>query len=271
MKTLSSRLEKKRRSLLKRYDPEELHALRVTLRRMRSRLKQTPGKKARKLRQELGALADTTNAARDWDTLLPGVPALLPADAYEQLAPLLKRQQDAARERVIRMLQSRQWSRTVERWKQQEHRQPRAQDNRPDQSPKGLSRSQHKMLSAWRKALAQNDDKRWHKLRVTIKDLRYQLDVTPKKARSANTRNILAMCKQLQEDIGDWHDTVVHSQQLRELACTLDPVSNALACDALDNLRETIEERGRARLQQVKSTLGQPDALLLLAPAADRM
>ena len=69
MKKLTRRLKKRRLALLERYDEEELHQLRITLRRMRAQLKGAEQSRLQQLRRDLGTLADTTNAARDWDTL----------------------------------------------------------------------------------------------------------------------------------------------------------------------------------------------------------
>ena len=269
MKTLSRRLEKKRQLLLKGYDPENLHALRVTLRRMRSRLKQVPGKKARQLRGELGVLANLTNGARDWDTLLINAGQMLSEDQFEQLAPWLTKQHVDAHQRVIRLLQSESWFSPARRWAhhEQEHRQLR--EDHSGYSEQGLSRTLQKVVTARRKALSRNDDKRWHKLRIAIKNLRYQLDATPKKKRSARTREILTLCRQLQVDLGEWHDTVVHDQLLRELAYTMDPTRYPLACGALKSLREAIAQRGLRDIEKAKSRLNQMHASMALAPAAE--
>ena len=87
MKKLTRRLEKRRRALLDHYDEEDLHQLRITLRRMRGRLEGTDDKERRQLRKDLGALADTTNPARDWDTLALYARARLNTRQFESLAP----------------------------------------------------------------------------------------------------------------------------------------------------------------------------------------
>jgi len=75
LENLSGSLQKKRLSLLETYDAEDLHQLRVGLRRMRSHLKSRSGSKARSLRHQLGTLADAYDpetdveklkAVRDW-------------------------------------------------------------------------------------------------------------------------------------------------------------------------------------------------------------
>ena len=70
MKDLYRKVGKLRRKLLRDYDAEKLHKLRIALRRARGILRNRTEPEARLLRDELGLLADTTNAARDWDTLV---------------------------------------------------------------------------------------------------------------------------------------------------------------------------------------------------------
>ena len=119
------------------------------------------------------------------------------------------------------------------------------------------------------RALSHNNDKHWHKLRIAVKDLRYQLDATPKNQRSATTRELLTLCKQIQVDLGEWHDTVVHDQLLRELAPTANPIRHPLACGAVHTLREAIARRGLRDIERAKSKLGQMDSSMALAPAAE--
>lgn len=271
MKTLSRRLEKKRKLLLDNYDAEALHALRVTLRRMRSRLKQIPGEQARQLRRELGALADATNSARDWDTLLINARCILSAEQFAQLAPWLEKQQSDAHQRVIHTLQSETWTATAGHWARHEKKHPQAREQQTGCSGQDLSRTVRAVLKAGRKAVEYNDDKRWHRLRIAIKDLRYQLDATPKKVRSATDRDILTLCRQLQVELGEWHDTIVHDKLLLDIAYTMDPASHPQACAALDSLREGILQRGRRDIEQARTGLNQLQALLTVSPATERV
>ncbi len=95
MKKLTRRLKKQRRGLLERYDEEDLHQLRITLRRMRGRLEGTGDEQLCQLRKDLGALADTTNPARDWDTLALCARARLKKKQFESLAPWLRQHQQS--------------------------------------------------------------------------------------------------------------------------------------------------------------------------------
>ena len=269
MKRLSKKLAERRQRLLERYDPEDLHALRVTLRRIRSRLKQLPGKKAARLRQELRVLADATNAARDWDTLLASAGQLLSAQQLATLQATLEQRQLAARENVTRMLQSASWSATFERWEDYEQTHAGVPGKAVSQRRRKLARTVRKLATARTRALAEGSERHWHKLRIAIKDLRYQVDATPKRARTAREADMLSLCKQLQVSLGEWHDAVVHTRLLRELAQQPEPASDAAVTAALASLRKAVEERGLIPIEQARQTLNQTQVLAVLGPLAE--
>lgn len=274
MKKLSKQLAKQRRRLLQCYDDEDLHQLRIRLRRMRGRLKQIPGKQARRLRQELGLLAEATNAARDWDTLHAHAMELLPPEQFQHLQTRLQLQQQAAHETVLVMLQSAAWRAAIKQWNWLENHgqltEHRAEGS-SGQIKNAIQRARQRVDSARKKAMAKGGDRRWHKLRIAIKDLRYCLDETPKKARSCQDQKIILQCKQLQEDLGSWHDTVTHRRLLEELADNTDPIHYPLVADALDTLDTAIREEQDRVLGEVKAMLQQPDTLLAITPVTEGM
>lgn len=259
--------------MLRCYDDEDLHQLRIRLRRMRGHLKLLPGGQAHRLRRELGMLADTTNAARDWDTLFVHGKELLPPKQFHQLQPRLQLHRRAAHETVLTMLQSDAWTAAIKKWQQLEKdelfEKYRATDG-SGQKKNALRRARQRVDSARSKAMGKGSDRRWHKLRIAIKDLRYQLDETPKKARSSHDRKIIAQCKHLQEYLGTWHDTVTHRHLLQELADSLDPIHYPRAEDALDILDTAIREEQDRVLSEVKTML-QQDKMLEITPVTERM
>ena len=273
MKKLSHQLKKRRSRLLRCYDDEDLHQLRIRLRRMRGHLKLLPGEQAHRLRRELGMLTDTTNAARDWDTLFTHTGELLPPEQFHHLQALLQLHRRTAHETVLAMLQSDAWTAAIKQWQQLEKdelfRKYRASDG-SGQKKNAVRRARQRVDSARSKALGKGSDRSWHKLRIAIKDLRYQLDETPKKARSSHDRKMIAQCKQLQEYLGAWHDTVTHRQLLQELADSLDSIHYPRATDALDILDNAIREEQDRVLAEVKTML-QQDTLLAIAPVTERM
>ena len=98
----------------------------------------------------------------------------------------------------------------------------------------------------------------WHKLRIAIKELRYRLDEQPEEERSRQIRQALAICKQLQEELGTWHDTVVH----RELITSDTGDAGAiLALCAKKLVRE-----GEECLDRVRALLVEPAVERALSP-----
>jgi len=225
------------------YDDEDLHQLRVTLRRMRSFLKGRHGKKARLLRHRLAVLADITNAARDWDTLLVRARSELGPRQLSLLEPRLQVRQQAAHAPVSTMLTSPEWEQVISDWTTYIQRHPPdAKQGRKQR--RGVARSEERVRYASQRTLAVDSPRNWHRLRIAVKELRYRLADIPGKARDTDTRNLLRTCKRLQDHLGDWHDTVVHLQLLQELAQDFDSTADHRALQLINKWCERIEKQG---------------------------
>ena len=243
------KLRKKRRALLRRYDEEELHQLRIELRRLRGFLKQKTGKKARRLRCDLGKLADATSAARDWDTLVANAQRTIEPGDLALLQQCLQARQSDAHEPVLRMLQEEQWSPEIKKVDRYIRKHTGGDSAR--KRLEALSRSKERVATRASRARSTNDPRHWHKLRIACKDLRYMLDITPKDARGLDVATELQQCKRLQSHLGAWHDTVVHQAMVRQLQYSLSPELHSRASDAL---LEWSRELGIARQRYLEST-----------------
>jgi CHAD domain-containing protein len=257
----ADRLEALRSALLAGYSDEGLHQLRVTLRRMRSFLRGRPGGKARDLRQQLGALACATNSARDWDTLAAGAGGLLRPEQHRALQALLQDCRETAHAQVYRMLHSHQWLATLRGWQAFVQATGVEPDSR-DIAPGDLGNKLQRAAAAGHKALARDDDRSWHKLRIAIKELRYHLDTfnldtLAHRPRHPVTAGLLDECKTLQALLGDWHDTVIHRQLLDGLAGQglLEPATPA--GKAATAMLQALVAKGRQSLEQVRHRLRQ--------------
>ena len=69
-------------SVLSEYDPKQLYAFRVGVRRIRSILKQIDSHRSRRYRKIWGGFAAVTNDARDWDIFLQTAKKLLSTSQY---------------------------------------------------------------------------------------------------------------------------------------------------------------------------------------------
>jgi len=239
------------RALLQVYDEEELHQLRVTLRRIRSALEPMPTEKARRLRHDLGELARATNSARDWDTLVVCAREELSAGQFDELQSTLVAARAVARDKVYRALHSRHWKKTLRRWKKYSRRS--APDDRDlsgalPNPEKTLVRSRR----AVNKALSSDDEKHWHKLRIAIKALRYSLENRLELEPDVTAEQLVAACKRLQTGLGKWHDTVVHRRLLPQLVDDSDHPGQKLAGTTLLN---TLDSKGQQCLQEIRLEL----------------
>lgn len=244
LENLPRSLQASRRSLLEAYDVEELHRLRVGLRRMRSYLKSRRGSKALHLRHELGKLADTTNDARDWDTLVARTNAYRKQGQLRLLEDELHRRQIAAQQPAMEMLQSARWGDTMRQWDLYMRRHP-VGSTTPSGLEKTLQKSHNRVMHAWQRARHTGSSRNWHKLRIAVKELRYRLEAQPGEAKNTESSRLLKHCKTLQGLLGDWHDTVVHVQLLRELAESYDPESDTEVLKTLLDWRRDLEAEGR--------------------------
>jgi CHAD domain-containing protein len=252
----TARLRTLRSSLLANYNDEDLHQLRVTLRRMRSVLRGVPGGKAQKLRRRLGALAATTNDARDWDTLYTSAMDQLRTEQFNKLEPLLHERRESARAQVYRMFHAKQWLTALCRWD--------GLAGKTDLDADSLSMAQGELAARLRranktadKAMAKDDEKRWHKLRIAIKELRYALDTGSDEAPASAHPELLQECKTLQKLLGDWHDTVVHRQLLDTLAGSGSAGTATPSGEAARKLQQVLAQKGLESLEQIKHRLQQ--------------
>ena len=211
------KLRKKRRALLRRYDEEELHQLRIELRRLRGFLKQKTGKKARRLRCDLGKLADATSAARDWDTLVANAQRTIEPGDLALLQQCLQARQSDAHEPVLRMLQEAQWSPVIKKVDRYIRKHTGGDSAR--KRLEALSRSKERVATRASRARSTNDPKR------------------------------------LQSHLGAWHDTVVHQAMVRQLQYSLSPELHSRASDALLEWSRELGIARQRYLESTKSEL----------------
>jgi CHAD domain-containing protein len=221
---LLRRLDEEYLRLSNGYSEDALHQFRVILRRLRSLLRHDTGRKVRKLRCQLGKLARTTNAARDWDTLVGRAHASLGAAEFSRVQPLLEARRAECHMPVLDLLRSERWPKARRALKKTIKAQgdALAVDLRSDA---GLRRVQRRASRAWRAVQDVATDRAWHKLRITIKDLRYRLKALPADHRTPSIVSLLALSKRVQESLGVWHDSVVHVQRVQAL-CDAPEVQN---------------------------------------------
>jgi len=216
LQEVSEGIEQASAELRQGYQAEQLYALRVGMRRLRSMLKPIDSTRARRFRKAWSGFATVTNRARDWDVFLLASQELLTAP---QCAAFERRHRDdfgACHEAVCELVRSEHWRRHLTDWQLYlQHPNGSAEESALTADPLGQALTRARAALA--NALAVDNDRAWHKLRIAVKEVRYQAeseeqgtDLDPARA------ELLEHCKQLQSLLGRWHDCVVQLQMLDE-------------------------------------------------------
>jgi CHAD domain-containing protein len=175
IRKITQELTARRTALLVSYNDEDLHQLRVNIRRIRGLLKHHPNPEARRLRREWGKLARRTNAARDWDTMINYAAEVLVPEQFLHLQPLLQDQQAGVHRRVLQGLESYKWSTALTHWNKYLD-EAGASYFSQQAAAWGTVQAGKRAVQARQRTLSSGDEGSWHKFRIAIKDLRYALD-----------------------------------------------------------------------------------------------
>lgn len=227
-------------------DPENLHQMRVGLRRLRSALKlfkevvPCPAE----LKEELRWLGKELGAARDWDVLststlesLPAMPAGIPRSAdLRNMATSMARDK---RQEAARALRSTRYARLMlsfSAWMQsapwREAADP-AQHARLDEPLKKfagrtLSRGHGKLIKRG-KHLRGAAPEALHRLRIAGKENRYAVEFFQSLCRPKRARRYAAALAAMQDELGLRNDIVVAQQLLQDLKEHAPDVAEATA------------------------------------------
>jgi len=234
------------------YRPKDLHRLRISIRRIRSLLKQVSNRNAHHFRKTWGGFAAVTNQARDWDVFLKAARALQSDAEYREFRSMLMPQVLANHEAVIEVLQSAQWQRHLAEWQRfLKLIDDRVIDDGKPQWP--VEAALEKARRACQLALAGDDDNAWHKFRIAIKNLRYLADagIRDPACDQQHLQAVIAACKILQTRLGKWHDTVVQLQMIREQ----DLGDDGKATTAKTRLANALEQKKHLLLSEIQEIL----------------
>ena len=261
---ITLKLTAKRKALLRAYNVEDLHQLRVNIRRARTLLKQSPGKYATANLKEWSKLANRTNAARDWDTLAIFAAGALHSRHWQSLRPLVEDYRGRARRKVRAALESDRWETSLHHWQKlaKQLKKGKSNSGRPDRSSQDAA---HRALRAGHRALKKNNDSSWHKFRIAVKNLRYTLEGSGGEEGQTDLKATKRLCKSLQDGLGDWHDTVVHKSLLDSIATDPRVTASPDVGTALAALEAIIEARRAACLEHVVAIFDRDGPLLAAA------
>ena len=217
-------------------DPEDLHQMRVALRRMRSVLKlsgELVGDGAEPVRAELGWLGQSLGEVRDHDVLIGHLREVI-ADfevrdqpAGHRLVSRFVTERATAKRRLTRALSSARYSTLL-------HEVSLLTTGREVSSavdaPKhdlvaGLAKPHRKLSKAVRALPADPPDDDLHALRIHGKKLRYAAELaqtSAKKKRAKRIKKLIKATRDFQTVLGDHQDAVIAAERMRTVLATAD-------------------------------------------------
>ena len=249
MLELLKQIEVLRAALLEDYEEDELHQLRVRVRRLRGQLRFEGSPEALGLRWAWGSLISHTNGMRDWDTLAARVNALPENELPVGLANPLTDTRQRIWKKTRRSLESRDWENSVRRTRAfLQHR--AAVEHEATDTEARIEEAGARLRRAWTRAQKHDNSKAWHKLRIAVKDLRYSLDMLGEDS----TDQRIDICKELQTQLGTWHDSIVHRRLLEEIGEQLGE-NETVARQGVKRLRKLLKREGKQCLQWASDIL----------------
>ncbi|MFC9255065.1 CHAD domain-containing protein [Amycolatopsis thailandensis] len=219
-------------------DPEDLHQMRVALRRMRSVLKlsgRLVGPDAEPVRAELGWLGQSLGDVRDYDVLIGHLRDVV-ADFEVRDQPAARRlvskfvtERGVAKRRLTRALTSPRYASMLQGIGRLA-RQPATEE--ADESPQtsadlvaGLAKPHRKLAKAVRALPANPPDDDLHALRIYGKKLRYAAEMAKpaaKKKQAERIQRLIKATKNFQTVLGDHQDACVAADRMRGALDTTD-------------------------------------------------
>ncbi|WIX87817.1 CHAD domain-containing protein [Amycolatopsis sp. DG1A-15b] len=209
-------------------DPEDLHQMRVALRRMRSVLKlsgELVGDGAEPVRAELGWLGQSLGEVRDYDVLIGHLREVIAGFEVRDQAPgrrLVSKfvtERATAKRRLTRALSSARYStllREVSLLTRDSASAAAAE--KPHDLIGGLAKPHRKLAKAVRALPADPPDDDLHALRIYGKKLRYAAELaqtSAKKKQTAKIKHLLKATKDFQTVLGEHQDAVVAAERMR--------------------------------------------------------
>ncbi|GAB3154515.1 CHAD domain-containing protein [Amycolatopsis stemonae] len=210
-------------------DPEDLHQMRVALRRMRSVLKLSGalvGEGAEPVRAELGWLGQSLGEVRDYDVLIGHLREVI-ADfevrdqaAGRRLVSTFVAERATAKRRLTRALSSARYSTLLREVSllARDGQGPVAVAESPHDLVAGLAKPHRKLAKAVRALPADPPDDDLHALRIHGKKLRYAAELaqtSAKKKRAAKIKTLIKATRDFQTVLGDHQDAVVAAERMR--------------------------------------------------------
>ena len=242
-------IQARRAILLEGYNDYELHQLRVSVRRLRGLLRFEDSPAAWHLRREWGYLIGHTNPCRDWDTLAERIESMPTEEQPVTLVDAMNEHRASIWKKVRVTLAAPAWDEALQRSEHHlTHRVGPA--DHPPADADAIQEASRRLRRAWKRVQEQDNNRAWHKLRIAVKDLRYNLDSSGEE----RYHDAIKLCRLLQEQLGNWHDGIVHGELLDNLDRELGDHEIA-ARRAIHSLRGLMQREGKRCLEDVRGIM----------------
>jgi CHAD domain-containing protein len=216
-------------------DTEFLHDLRIAVRRTRSALKLAgdvlPGGMTGRFRPEFKWLGDLTTPTRDLDVYLLGYPDMaagLVAATADELQPFhahLERSRAAAQRQLARGLRSARFARLRQDWTDAlASAAARPGPTRPSAArlaASRIARAHRRVLRDGNAITAASPPESLHELRKRCKELRYLLEFFGSLYDPGEHWRAVRELKALQDCLGEFQDTQVQQEEIRDFAAQM--------------------------------------------------
>jgi CHAD domain-containing protein len=220
-------------------DPEELHQMRVTVRKMRALLKTgrlfLDPQWSQPVRAELGWLGDTLGSVRDLDVLLDRLRRQAEGfdeaerAAFARLTSGLEQERSRYRKKLVAALDSDRYAKLVDRLVAGIQAPPPASATDSQVALRDIVTAQFRKLSKQvQQAGSGASDTQLHALRIQGKRLRYAGELVSSSNRRA--QRLVAACKRFQDVLGEHQDACVATERIVGLLAELgDRADNTVA------------------------------------------
>lgn len=207
-------------------DPEELHQMRVAVRKLRALLKNgrlfLDQRWSRSVRAELGWLGDTLGSVRDLDVLLERLRGQAEdfdeaeRAAFERLIAGLDEERTACRQILVAVLDSDRYAKLVDRLTAAVQAPPPASALDSQAALRDIVTAQYrKLCKQVQRAGTEASDSQLHALRIQGKRLRYASELAGSSHRRA--QRLISACKRFQDTLGEHQDACVATQRVLHL------------------------------------------------------
>lgn len=210
LKTNLENLKKNEAAFLSSFSSEAIHDMRVATRRLRAAIKtfnRILPSKSKKIRVKFQKLFRVLENKRDLDVFSEFISRTLKTDPI-----VLAKQMDKSQKQIVSILKSKYYEKLIKSI--EELKTIPAKQNVLKFSRKGIQKALNKVLKIGSSMDSKADDKILHKLRISIKKLRYICEFF-EPVFSKSLRSFIEKTIKIQDILGEYQDAIVGISMLK--------------------------------------------------------